>query len=233
MDAMLRRFLSGCVVLPALAAILFPVAALHAQDDSAPASNRWTRKYKAPPAASHIAVTVLKDDNGKPIENAAVIFHPIQGDKDKGYMELKSDEDGKAVIDVIPVGDTVRLQVIANGFQTYGGDYKIDKPEITMEVRMKRPGAQYSIYSNHNTAAGNGSATDKTASPDKNAPPAQNGKSGNAGSSGASQPSQSGSQSNSSSGSQSNSSSGSQSGQGQNQNQNQNQSQKQNQAQNQ
>ena len=37
-------------------------------------------------------------------------------------MELKTNEDGKAIIDVIPIGDTVRLQVIANGFQTYGAE---------------------------------------------------------------------------------------------------------------
>jgi hypothetical protein len=228
MEAMLRRFLPVCTALVVLSVLLFPAAGLHAQDDSSNTGNRWTRKYKAPPPSSRISVTVLKDDNGKPIENAAVIFHPIQGDKDKGYMELKSDEDGKAVIDVIPVGDTVRLQVIANGFQTYGGDYKIDKPEMSMQVRMKRPGAQYSIYNNQGATAGNsgGSGADKSASPDKNAAPAQNGKSGSSGNSGSSQSgSQSGSQSKSQSGSPSGSSSG--------QNQNQNQSQKQNQAQNQ
>lgn len=214
MDAMLRRFLPGFVALLAFSVFVVPVASLRAQDDAAPAPNRWTRKYKAPPPSSRISVTVLKDDNGKPIENAAVIFHPVQGDKDKGSMELKSDEDGKAVIDVIPIGDTVRLQVFANGFQTYGADYKISKPEMSMEVRLKRPGAQYSIYTNHNTAAGNGSATDKNASPDKNAAPAQNGKSGNSGGSGSSQ-------------------SGSQPGSQSGQNQNQSQSQKQNQAQNQ
>jgi hypothetical protein len=98
---------------------------------------------------------VLKADNGKPIVNAAVIFHPVEGDKDKGSMELKTNEDGKALIDVIPVGDTVRLQVIARGFQTYGQDYKVDKEAMSMEVRMKRPGGQYSIYKNDNSASNN------------------------------------------------------------------------------
>jgi hypothetical protein len=179
MESMLRRVLPGFAVLVALSLILFPVASLHAQDSSTSnntATNKWSRKYKAPPPASRISVTVLRDNNGKPVENAAVIFHPIEGDKDKGYMELKSDEDGKAVIDVIPVGDTVRLQVIANGFQTYGGDYKIDKPEVSMEVRLKRPGGQYSIYANHNGAAGSGSGSspDKSSTPDKSAPPDKN-----------------------------------------------------------
>ncbi len=84
--------------------------------------------------------------NGKPIENAAVVFHPMEGEKDKGNMELKTNEDGKTIIDVLPIGDTVRLQVIARGFQTYGDDYKIDKAEMAIEIRLRRPGEQYSIY---------------------------------------------------------------------------------------
>ncbi len=128
---------------------VFSIAAglfsLHAQDDAP----KRGRKYKAPPPTSRIEVTVLRAVNGKPIENAAIIFHPMEGEKDKGNMELKSNEDGKTIIDVLPIGDTVRLQIIAKGFQTYGQDYKIDKPEMAIEVRMKRPGEQYSIYKEH------------------------------------------------------------------------------------
>ncbi len=77
----------------------------------------------------------------------------MKGDKDKGALELKSDEDGKVTIDVIPIGDTVRLQVIADGWQTYGEDYKIDTDSKEIVVKMKRPGAQYSLYGDgHGTA---------------------------------------------------------------------------------
>ncbi|HEY2861359.1 MAG TPA: carboxypeptidase-like regulatory domain-containing protein [Terracidiphilus sp.] len=110
------------------------------------AQDKRGRKYKAPAQTAKIQVTVLKDFNGKPIENAAVIFHGVS---DTGNMELKSDEDGKALIDVLPIGDTVRLQIIAKGYQTYGGDYKISKDEMAIEIRMKRPGEQYSIYKDH------------------------------------------------------------------------------------
>ena len=128
---------------------------LNAQD----ASKRG-RKYKAPPPTARIEVTILRDVNGKPIENAAVIFHPMEGEKDKGNMELKTNEDGKAIIDVLPIGDTVRLQIIAKGFQTYGQDFKIDKPELAMEIRMKRPGEQYSIYKNHDGAGADNKSPD-------------------------------------------------------------------------
>jgi hypothetical protein len=119
-----------------LGLIVFSVAA-DAQN------TRRGRKYKAPPPTARIEVTVLRDVDGKPLENSAVIFHLVG---DKGNMELKSNEDGKAVIDVLPIGSSVRLQIIAKGFQTYGEDYKIDKDSLAIEVRMKRPGEQYSIY---------------------------------------------------------------------------------------
>ncbi len=127
------------------------------------------RKYKAPPPTARIEVTVLRDVNGKPIENAAVIFHPMQGERDKGNMELKTNEDGKTIIDVLPIGDTVRLQIIAKGFQTYGEDYKIDKPELAIEIKMKRPGAQYSVYKNQDGTVDTGRSPDG----DKPAPGAE------------------------------------------------------------
>ena len=142
------------------------------------------RKYKAPPPSAHIEVTVLKDFNGKPIANAHVIFHPTEGDRDTGSLELKTNDDGKAIIDVIPIGDTVTLQVIANGYQTYGQSYKIDKPQLTMEIRMKRPGAQYSIYKNTDAGAdsGSGSGSGSSGSSPNAPPPASSNKPSGSGS---------------------------------------------------
>ncbi len=135
------------------------------------------RKYKAPPETARIEVTILKDVNGKPIENAAVIFHPMEGDRDKGNMELKTNEDGKMVIDVLPIGGKVRLQVIAPGFQTYGEDYKVEKANMAIEIRMKRPGEQYSIYKLHGTGPVGGKNPDdvqpKDAAPAKTPEPAK------------------------------------------------------------
>jgi hypothetical protein len=195
---MSRRSTFRFAVILAVAGLVFAATGLRAQDDT-----HWTRKYKTPPQSSRIEVTILKADTGKPIENAAVIFHPIEGDRDKGALELKSDEDGKAIIDVIPIGDTVRLQVIANGFQTYGQDYKVDKDAMTLEVRMKRPGQQYSIYKDKGAKADSGSGkpanppANPSASPSKDAsaPPASSDKPAGSGSPNAQSDSQSGSQS--------------------------------------
>jgi hypothetical protein len=132
------------------------------------------RKFKAPPATARIEVTVVRDVNDKPISNAAVIFHVVGGEK--GNMELKTNEDGKAIIDVLTIGYTVRLQIIAKGFQTYGDDYKIDKDKLAIDIRMKRPGEQYSIYKPHpeGTLGGKSPDADKPATqPDAQPAPSQ------------------------------------------------------------
>ncbi|MGH9342951.1 MAG: hypothetical protein ACRD19_04225 [Terriglobia bacterium] len=134
-------------------ALTFSPLTLSAHQDN----GRCGRKCKAPPPVSRIVVTVMRNDDDVPIQNAAVVFHAIEGDKDKGGLELKSNEDGIAVMDVIPIGDTVLLQVIANGYQTYGGEYKVSKPQMAMHIRLKRPGQQYSIYDNHEDADSGGS----------------------------------------------------------------------------
>ena len=118
-------------------------AAARAQD--APVSNRG-RKYKAPPPTSHIEVVVLRGYNGKPIANAAVVFHSNKDDKDEGNLEVKTNEEGKAIIDVIPTGSKVGVQIIADGFATYADDYQVNESDRTITVKMLRPRAQVSEY---------------------------------------------------------------------------------------
>jgi hypothetical protein len=118
------------------------------------------RKYKSPPPTSHVEVIVTRASNGKPIENASVIFHPLINGKNSGNMELKTNDDGKAIIDLLEVGSNVRLQIIKSGFQTYGEDYTVDKETMSIEVKLNRPAEQYSTYKH---AADADKATDKSA----------------------------------------------------------------------
>jgi Carboxypeptidase regulatory-like domain len=104
------------------------------------------RKYKAPPETEHIVVQVTKATNGKPVVNAAVVFHPVKDGKDEGNLEVKSDPDGKAAIDVIPIGSQVTVQVIATGFATFAEDFVADDPEKEIDVKLQRPKAQVSAY---------------------------------------------------------------------------------------
>ena len=90
---------------------------------------------------------ILKDDNGKPIRNAAVIMHPVNahGKQGRGDLELKTDVDGKTSFDGIPYGK-LRVQVLASGFQTFGEDYDINQAKMDFTVKLKRPQGQYSNY---------------------------------------------------------------------------------------
>jgi hypothetical protein len=93
---------------------------------------------------------VIRDYNGKPIRNASVVMHPVQknGKQAKGGLQIKTDADGKASFDGAPYGK-LRVQVLAQGFQTFGADYDVDKPTIEITVKMRRPAGQYSIYEDH------------------------------------------------------------------------------------
>jgi hypothetical protein len=91
---------------------------------------------------------VIKDANGKPVKNAAVVLHPVKkGKQERGGMELKTDMEGKTGFDGIPYGP-LRVQVLAQGFQTFGEDYNVNKPEMEITIKLKRPAGQYSVYEN-------------------------------------------------------------------------------------
>jgi hypothetical protein len=106
--------------------------------------------YEGPMA--DLRFMVVKDYNGKPVRNAAVVLHPVssKGKQARGGMELKTDNDGRTNIDGIPYGP-LRVQVLAQGFQTFGEDYEINKPELEITVKLKRPGGQYSTYNGSST----------------------------------------------------------------------------------
>ncbi len=107
------------------------------------------RKYKPIPPMAHIVVTVEKGFNGKPLQNAAVVFHAVRNGVNDGNLEVKTDPDGKATIDVIEIGSQVTVQVIAYGFATYASDLNVDGPSKELLVKLQRPQAQISDYQNN------------------------------------------------------------------------------------
>jgi hypothetical protein len=147
---LLKRF-TGLSLLLVCGFALLPQMAL--SQDEAPV--RRGRKYKSPPATSHLEVIVTKKSNGKPISNAAVVFNPSKDGKDEGNLEVKTDPDGKATIDVIPTGSMVRIQIIANGYATFAEDYLLTDASKQIAVTMLRPQEQISAYEeNHGKSSG-------------------------------------------------------------------------------
>jgi|HubBroStandDraft_6_1064221.scaffolds.fasta_scaffold44884_3 hypothetical protein len=135
----------------------------------------FARNQKDESQMSSTSFVVLKDDNGKPVRNAAVVLHPVgKHDKQaKNGFELKTDADGKTYFDGIPYG-LLRVQVIAHGFQTFGSDYQINQPKQEITIRLKQPQNQYSIYdkpaasnTGTNTGGTNGTSSGTPPPPDK------------------------------------------------------------------
>jgi Carboxypeptidase regulatory-like domain len=133
----MKKMLLGVVVGLTILAITPAVAAQKDKEEDEIGPTSW------------LNFLVVKDDNGKPVRNAAVIMHPVdpKGKQERGGMELKTDVDGKAEFNGIPYG-MLRVQVLAQGFQTYGQDFDIDKPKVELTIKLKRPQHQYSIYGN-------------------------------------------------------------------------------------
>ena len=104
------------------------------------------RKWKPLPPTAHIVVTVVKGFNNKPLPNAAVIFHATREGRDDGNLEVKTDPEGKAAIDVIEIGSHLSVQVIASGFATSAQEVDIDGASKELEVKLIRPRAQVSTY---------------------------------------------------------------------------------------
>ena len=98
---------------------------------------------------SALRFVVVRDYSGKPVKNAAVVLHPVnKGKQSRGGIELKTNSEGRTSFDGVPYGP-LRVQVLVTGFQTFGEDYEINKPEMEITVRLKRPTDQYSIYDKH------------------------------------------------------------------------------------
>ncbi len=127
-------------------------------------------KTEEPTAEMHFLI--LKEDNGKPVRNAAVIMHPVNshGQQTRGGLELKTDLDGKTSFDGIPYGK-LRVQVLATGFQTFGEDYDVAQAKMDLTIKLKRPQGQYSIYQDHPEEKKDDKKDDKPPAPDPNAKP--------------------------------------------------------------
>src|SRR4051812_13283571 len=95
----------------------------------------------------NINFTVTREYNGKPVRNASIVIHPVDknGKQKNNGVELKADNEGRASFPALPYGK-IRIQVLAPGLQTFGEDYVINEKTRELEIKLKKPQGQYSIY---------------------------------------------------------------------------------------
>src|SRR5690242_9623255 len=94
------------------------------------------KKKKDDPLAT-ISFLIVRDENGKPVRNAAVVMHPVDEDGQQvaSGLELKTNPEGKASYEGVPYGK-LRIQVLAQGFQTYGDDYTVKEPSLDITIKL-------------------------------------------------------------------------------------------------
>ena len=141
----MRRFQAHCIAVAiVVAAAMFAPSISHADRH---------RKYKPPPPMATVTVTVLRAADGKPLKNAAVVFHPALGNTQEGNMELKTNDEGVAKMTIIPQGSQVLVQVIMDGYRTFGQKYDVPGSEKSITIKLLPPDRQYSIYTKYNPNA--------------------------------------------------------------------------------
>jgi len=133
------RFTRNALSAALLAATIAAPAALAQQEQHG-------RKWQPPPPTAPVTVTVVKAFNGKPYENAGVVFRAIKNGKDDGTLEVKTNPDGNAHIDVLEVGSHVLVQVIATGYATAATEFDLGSEGKQVTLKLKRPEAQVSEF---------------------------------------------------------------------------------------
>ena len=97
---------------------------------------------------SRLNLQVVVGENKKPVPNAHVVVRFVQKkflrDKRTSW-ETKTNRKGFVVLDKIPHG-TVKIQIIARGYQTYGGEHELSKPNEELTILLNPPQSQYSAY---------------------------------------------------------------------------------------
>jgi hypothetical protein len=122
--------------------ILLLAVAAHGQDKDADA------KAKADSDSKDVRLTIIitGGEDKKPIDSASVYVRYVEehkhGKDKKIEMNLKTNQSGVCHVPVIPPGKFV-VQVIADGWKTYGEYYELNQSEQTINITLVRPPKWY------------------------------------------------------------------------------------------
>jgi hypothetical protein len=122
--------------------VLLIAVAVNGQDKNAAA------KAKADSDAKDVRLTIVVTggEDKKPIDSASVYVRYVEerklGKDKKIEMNLKTNQSGVCHVPVIPPGKFV-IQVIADGWKTYGEYYDVNQTDQTINITLVRPPKWY------------------------------------------------------------------------------------------
>lgn len=121
---------------------LIVVLAASAQDKSGDANGQTDSGTKE----TRLTIVVTGGDEKKPVDSASVYIRFVEehkhGKDKKIEMNLKTNQSGVCHVPVIPPGKFL-VQVIAEGWKTYGEYYDINQTEQTINIALVRPPKWY------------------------------------------------------------------------------------------
>jgi hypothetical protein len=122
--------------------ILFLSLAANGQDKNADAKARADSDAKD----VRLTIVVTGGEDKKPIDSASVYVRYVEehkhGKDKKIEMNLKTNQSGVCHVPVIPPGKFI-VQVIADGWKTYGEYYDVNQTEQTINITLVRPPKWY------------------------------------------------------------------------------------------
>ncbi len=135
----MRLAARGVVILLALALSL-PAASF---SQSTPPAKGKAEKSSG---ATKLRIEVTGGEKNRPVENASVYVkyvHERTLAKDKKIeMNVKTNREGVAKLPEIPT-DKVLIQVIAEGWKTFGRWYDLEGGDQTIKIRLEKPPRWY------------------------------------------------------------------------------------------
>lgn len=135
--------------LASLAVVLtFAAATVFAAQDPPPDKAAPDQGASAPPSSgpARLTIEVTGGDKAVPVENASVYVkyveeHALKHDK-KTELNVKTNREGVAHVAEAPTGRAL-VQIIADGWKTYGRWYDINDPRQVIKIRLERPPKWY------------------------------------------------------------------------------------------
>ena len=129
-----------------IAGLLLLLGTSLAAQNQMPVPDKPKARLQKPDAANRLTIEVRGGDKNVPVENASVYVKFAEQRtlrKDKKYeLNVKTNRDGITHVPDSPLGK-VLIQVVAEGWKSFGRWYQITEPRQTIQIHLDRPPKWY------------------------------------------------------------------------------------------